>query len=291
MDTTDLLKRVRRIEIKTRHLSNQVLTGEYHSAFKGRGMSFAEVREYRAGDDVRDIDWNVTARTSRTHVKVFEEERELTVMLLVDVSRSLNFGSEERNQREMATEIAATLAFSSLNNNDKVGLVMFTDKVERYIPPQKGRKHVLHILRELLSFEPVHKATDVNVGLEFLMQTQRKRSIGFLLSDFVDSPDFVKTLSMSGRRHDIVAVQVYDKRMAELPKVGLIKMEDAESGVVKYVDTSSKQVRELHRRWWLQLEAKLDADFRKSAVDYVSVSTAEDFVTPLQKLLARRKGL
>lgn len=289
METTELLKRVRRIEIKTRHLSNQVLAGEYHSAFKGRGMSFAEVREYRAGDDVRDIDWNVTARTSRPHIKVFEEERELTVMLLVDVSGSLDFGSEEKSQRELATEIAATLAFSSLNNNDKVGLVMFTDKVERYIPPQKGKKHVLHILRELLSYEPQHKATNINVGLEFLMQTQRKRSIGFLLSDFIDSPDFVKSLSMGAKRHDVVAVQVCDKRLMELPNVGLMKMEDAETGKTVYVDTSSSKVRESHRRWWLQLEAKLDSDFRKSAVDYVSISTAQDFVAPLQALLARRK--
>ena len=289
MDTTELLKRVRRIEIKTRHLSNQVLAGEYHSAFKGRGMSFAEVREYRVGDAVRDIDWNVTARTSRPYVKVFEEERELTVMLLVDVSKSLDFGTSERTQRELVAEIAATLAFSSLNNNDKVGLVMFSDKVERYIPPQKGKKHVLHILRELLSYKANSCLTNVNVGIEFLMRTQRKRSIGFLLSDFIDSPDFVKTLSMGAKRHDIVAVRVYDKRMAELPNIGLLKLEDLESGVSKYVDTSSKKVREAHRFWWLQLDAKLDSDFRKCSVDYVNVSTAEDFVAPLQALLARRR--
>jgi uncharacterized protein (DUF58 family) len=289
METTELLKRVKRIEIKSRQLSNHVFAGEYHSAFKGRGMSFAEVREYQVGDDVRDIDWNVTARTSRPHVKVFEEERELTVMLLIDGSGSLDFGTMQRTQRELVAEIAATIAFSSLTNNDKVGMLMFSDVVELYIPPQKGKKHVLHIIRELLNFEPKHKATDVNVALEFLMRTQRKRSIGFLLSDFIDVPNFVQSLAMAAKKHDVVAVKVYDQWMADLPEVGLMKIEDAENGRVGYLDTSSRKVREQHRRWWLQLESMLDADFRKRGVDYVSVGTADDIVVPLQQMFSHRR--
>ncbi|MBO5699117.1 MAG: DUF58 domain-containing protein [Bacteroidaceae bacterium] len=289
MDSSELLKRVKRIEIKTRHLSNHVFAGEYHSAFKGRGMSFAEVREYQLGDDVRDIDWNVTARTSRPHIKVFEEERELTVMLLVDVSKSLDFGTVECTQRELIAEIAATIAFSSLNNNDKIGMVMFSDVVEKYIPPQKGKKHVLHIVRELLSFEPQHKRTDINVGIEFLMRTQRKRSIGFLLSDFVASPDFANPLAIAARKHDIVGVKVYDPRMVELPNVGLMKVEDAETGEAMYVDTASRSLRDVYSRWWLQEEARLDSDFRKCGVDYATIATTDDFVAPLQALFERRR--
>jgi uncharacterized protein (DUF58 family) len=289
LDSSELLKRVKRIEIKTRQLTNHIFAGEYHSAFKGRGMSFAEVREYQMGDDVRDIDWNVTARTSRPHIKVFEEERELTVMLIVDVSKSLNFGTTERTQKELVAEIAATIAFSSLNNNDKIGMVMFSDVVEKYIPPQKGKKHVLHIVRELLSFQPTHQNTNINVGIEFLMRTQRKRSIGFLLSDFLATPDFTMPLSIAARKHDIVGVKVYDQRMAELPDVGLMKVQDAETGETTYFDTSSQKNRDMHRRWWLQEEAKLDSDFRKCGVDYAIISTDEDFVVPLQALFERRR--
>lgn len=288
MEVSELVKRVRHIEIKTRSLSNNVFAGEYHSAFKGRGMSFAEVREYQIGDDVRDIDWNVTARTNRPHIKIYEEERELTVMMLVDVSGSLNFGSELRTQRELATEIAATIAFSALQNNDKVGMVLFSDKVEKYIPPKKGRKHILYLIRELLNFEPTQHNTDISCGLEFLMQVQRRHSIVFLLSDFIDTPSFEKQLSIATHKHDIVGVKVYDQRMKELPNVGLMKLQDAESGTTIYVDTSSNKVREQHNLWWNTEAEKLESTLRKTNVNYVSISTSEDYVKPLQLLFKSR---
>ena len=288
MEVSELIKRVRRIEIKTRSLSNNVFAGEYHSAFKGRGMSFAEVREYQVGDDVRDIDWNVTARTNRPHIKVYEEERELTVMMLVDVSGSLKFGSEMRTQRELVTEIAATVAFSALQNNDKVGMILFSNKIEKYIPPKKGRKHILYIIRELLDFEPTGQTTDIRVGLEFLMQVQRRHCIGFLLSDFIDAPEFEQQLSIAHHKHDLVAVKVYDQRMKELPNVGLMKVQDAETGASVFVDTSSKAVREHHSIWWNNEVEKLDVAFRRCKVDYVSVGTAEDYVKPLQLLFKSR---
>ena len=288
MEVSELIKRVRRIEIKTRSLSNNVFAGEYHSAFKGRGMSFAEVREYQVGDDVRDIDWNVTARTNRPHIKVYEEERELTVMMLVDVSCSLKFGSEMRTQRELVTEIAATVAFSALQNNDKVGMILFSNKIEKYIPPKKGRKHILYIIRELLDFEPTGQTTDIRVGLEFLMQVQRRHCIGFLLSDFIDAPEFEQQLSIARHKHDLVAVKVYDQRMKELPNVGLMKVQDAETGASVFVDTSSKAVREHHSIWWNNEVEKLDVAFRRCKVDYVSVGTAEDYVKPLQLLFKSR---
>ena len=288
MEVSELIKRVRRIEIKTRSLSNNVFAGEYHSAFKGRGMSFAEVREYQVGDDVRDIDWNVTARTNRPHIKVYEEERELTVMMLVDVSCSLKFGSEMRTQRELVTEIAATVAFSALQNNDKVGMILFSNKIEKYIPPKKGRKHILYIIRELLDFEPTGQTTDIRVGLEFLMQVQRRHCIGFLLSDFIDVPEFEQQLSIARHKHDLVAVKVYDQRMKELPNVGLMKVQDAETGASVFVDTSSKAVREHHSIWWNNEVEKLDVAFRRCKVDYVSVGTAEDYVKPLQLLFKSR---
>ena len=288
MEVSELIKRVRRIEIKTRSLSNNVFAGEYHSAFKGRGMSFAEVREYQVGDDVRDIDWNVTARTNRPHIKVYEEERELTVMMLVDVSGSLKFGSEMRTQRELVTEIAATVAFSALQNNDKVGMILFSNKIEKYIPPKKGRKHILYIIRELLDFEPTGQTTDIRVGLEFLMQVQRRHCIGFLLSDFIDAPEFEQQLSIARHKHDLVAVKVYDQRMKELPNVGLMKVQDAETGASVFVDTSSKAVREHHSIWWNNEVEKLDVAFRRCKVDYVSVGAAEDYVKPLQLLFKSR---
>lgn len=288
MEVSELVKRVRHIEIKTRSLSNNVFAGEYHSAFKGRGMSFAEVREYQIGDDVRDIDWNVTARTNRPHIKIYEEERELTVMMLVDVSGSLNFGSELRTQRELVTEIAATIAFSALQNNDKVGMVLFSNKVEKYIPPKKGRKHILYLIRELLNFEPTQHNTDISCGLEFLMQVQRRHSIVFLLSDFIDTPSFEKQLSIATHKHDIVGVKVYDQRMKELPNVGLMKLQDAESGTTIYVDTSSNKVREQHNLWWNTETEKLESTLRKTNVNYVSISTSEDYVKPLQLLFKSR---
>jgi uncharacterized protein (DUF58 family) len=288
VEVSELVKRVRHIEIKTRSLSNNVFAGEYHSAFKGRGMSFAEVREYQIGDDVRDIDWNVTARTNRPHIKIYEEERELTVMMLVDVSGSLNFGSELRTQRELVTEIAATIAFSALQNNDKVGMVLFSNKVEKYIPPKKGRKHILYLIRELLNFEPTQHNTDISCGLEFLMQVQRRHSIVFLLSDFIDTPSFEKQLSIATHKHDIVGVKVYDQRMKELPNVGLMKLQDAESGTTIYVDTSSNKVREQHNLWWNTEAEKLESTLRKTNVNYVSISTSEDYVKPLQLLFKSR---
>ena len=288
MEVSELIKRVRRIEIKTRSLSNNVFAGEYHSAFKGRGMSFAEVREYQIGDDVRDIDWNVTARTNRPHTKVYEEERELTVMMLVDVSGSSKFGTDLRTQRELLTEIVATVAFSALQNNDKVGLILFSDMIEKYIPPKKGRKHILYIIRELLNFDPSHLQTNVRAGLEFLMQVQRRHCIGFLLSDFIDTPDFETQLSIATQKHDIVAVKAYDQRMKELPNVGLIKMQDAETGACVIVDTASQKVRDMHKNWWDNEVERLERMFRKTKVDYVPISTSEDYVKPLQTLFKNR---
>ena len=222
METSELLSRVRRIEIKTRALTNNIFAGEYHSAFKGRGMSFAEVREYQPGDDIRDIDWNVTARMNRPYIKIYEEERELTVMLLIDLSASQMFGTRQRSQRDLATEIAATLAFSAMQNNDKIGVIFFTDRIEKFIPPQKGRKHVLYIIRELLNFQPQNKRTNLGVALEYLVRIMSKRTITFLISDFLASNDFTKQLSIAARKHDVVALQVYDRCMAQLPNVGLI---------------------------------------------------------------------
>jgi len=227
METSEILKKVRKIEIKTRGLSSQVFAGQYHSAFKGRGMAFSEVREYQYGDDVRDIDWNVTARFHRPYVKVFEEERELTVMLLVDVSGSLDFGTQVQMKRDMVTEIAATIAFSAIQNNDKIGVVFFSDKIEKYIPPKKGRKHILYLIRELLNYEPESKSTDITVPLEFLTGAVKKRCTAFLLSDFIDQHDYRNALTIANRKHDVVAIRVYDKRMEELPDVGLMRLTDA----------------------------------------------------------------
>ena len=250
METSELIKKVRRIEIKTRGLSHNIFAGEYHSAFKGRGMSFSEVREYQYGDDVRDIDWNVTARFNRPFVKVFEEERELTVMLLVDVSQSLDFGTAVQTKRDMLTEIAATLAFASIQNNDKIGVIFFSDRIEKFIPPQKGRKHILYIIRELLDFEPQSNRTDIKVPLEFLTNAIKKRCTAFLLSDFIAPYNYKDALTIANRKHDIAAIQVYDRRLVELPRIGLMKVRDAESGEEMYIDTSSKAVQKAQRLWW-----------------------------------------
>lgn len=288
METNDLLQRVRRVEIKTRTLTNNIFAGEYHSAFKGRGMSFAEVREYQPGDDVRDIDWNVTARLNRPHIKIFEEERELTVMLMVDVSGSLDFGTRVRSQRELVTEIAATIAFSAIQNNDKIGVIFFSDRIEKFIPPKKGRRHILCIIRELLDFRPQSRKTDVGIGIEYLMRAINKRCISFLLSDFINTPDFSRPLMVAARKHDIVAVRVYDHRMEELPDVGLMKIFDAETGHEQYLDTSSRKLREQHLRWWKTETRKLDDIFRKSRVDNISVKTDGDYVRGLMTLFAKR---
>ena len=288
MDTSDILKKVRQIEIKTKGLSNNIFAGEYHSACKGRGMAFSEVREYQYGDDIRDIECNVTARFNNPYVKVFEEERELTVMLLIDVSGSLDFGTQKQTKREMVTEIAATLAFSAIQNNDKIGVIFFTDKVEKFIPPKKGRKHILYIIRELLDFKPVSSRTDVGFALQYMTQAIKRRCTAFVISDFIDKNDFCQTLSIANRKHDVVAIQVYDKRIVELPNIGLIKMRDAETGADLIVDTSSKKVREAQHRWWTNMNLKLKDTFNRSNVDSVSIRTDQDYVSSLMSLFAQR---
>ncbi len=288
METTELIKKVRKIEIKTRGLSHNIFAGQYHSAFKGRGMSFSEVREYQYGDDVRDIDWNVTARFNKPYIKVFEEERELTVMLLVDLSDSLDFGTSVRTKRETLTEIAATIAFAAIQNNDKIGVIFFTDKVEKFIPPQKGRKHILYIIRELLNFEPDSKSTDIKVPLQYLTNAIKKRCTAFLLSDFICDTDYSNAMTIANRKHDLVAIQVYDRRLAELPDVGLIKVRDAEGGGEMYIDTSSRKVREAQREWWNRQRDTLKTTLQKSRVDSVSVRTDQDYVKALLALFAQR---
>lgn len=288
MEYEELLQQVRKIEIKTRRLSNNIFAGEYHSAFKGRGMAFSEVREYQYGDDVRDIDWNVTARFGKPFVKVFEEERELTVMLLVDVSGSLDFGTQQQTKRQIATEVAATLAFSAIQNNDKIGVIFFSDKVEKFIPPKKGRKHILHIIRELLFFEPESQKTDIGAAIEYMTNAIKKRCTVFLLSDFFDRKDYSNQLTIANRRHDVVAIQVYDYRMTELPDVGIIKMRDSESGGDILVDTSSRAVRRAHHEWWVKYQGRLKNMFTRSNVDCVSVRTDEDYVKALLGLFRRR---
>lgn len=288
METEELLQRVRKIEIKTRGLSNNIFAGEYHSAFKGRGMAFSEVREYQYGDDVRDIDWNVTARLGKPYVKVFEEERELTVILMVDVSGSLDFGTQMQTKRQMVTEIAATLAFSAIQNNDKIGVIFFSDRIEKFIPPKKGRKHILFIIRELLTFQPESNRTDIGQAVEFMTNAIKKRCTVFLLSDFFDGKDYKNTLTIANRRHDFVALQVYDLRMTELPDVGIIKMRDAETGHEVFVDTSSRAVRRAHHEWWVHSQDVLKDVFTKSGVDCVSIRTDEDYVKALMGMFKRR---
>ena len=288
METSEIIKKVRKIEIKARGLSSNIFAGQYHSAFKGRGMAFSEVREYQFGDDVRDIDWNVTARFHRPYVKVFEEERELTVMLLIDVSGSLDFGTQKQMKRDMVTEIAATIAFSAIQNNDKIGVVFFSDKIEKYIPPKKGRKHILYIIREMLDFHPESKRTDVKQAVEFLSSVQKRRTTAFILSDFYVRNDFQQSLQIANRKHDVVAIQVYDQRARELPDVGLMKVVDAETGFEQYVDTSSKRLRDSYRKYWQSRQSQLLETFNKSNVDNVSIATNEDFVKALLMLFKQR---
>ena len=288
MDTQDILKRVRKIEIKARGLSNNIFAGQYHSAFKGRGMAFSEVREYQYGDDIRDIDWNVSARFHKPYVKVYEEERELTVMLLIDVSGSLDVGTQHSTKREVVTEIAATLAFSAIQNNDKIGVIFFSDKIEKYIPPKKGRKHILYIIRELLDFHAQSRRTDVRLGLEYLTNVMKRRCTAFILSDFIDQGDFRNAMTIANRKHDLVAIQVYDRRAEELPPVGLMKIKDAETGHEQWIDTSSRAVRRAHHEWWVNRQAALGETFTKSNVDNVSVRTDQDYVKALMNLFAKR---
>jgi len=288
METEELLQRVRKIEIKTRGLSNNIFAGEYHSAFKGRGMAFSEVREYQYGDDVRDIDWNVTARLGKPYIKVFEEERELTVMLLVDVSGSLDFGTAVQTKRQMVTEIAATLAFSAIQNNDKIGVIFFSDKIEKFIPPKKGRKHILFIIRELLDFQPESQKTDIGAAIEFMTNAIKKRSTMFILSDFFDQKDYTNQMTIANNKHDVIALQVYDQRMAEMPDVGIIKMRDAETGDEVFVDTSSSAVRKAHHEWWVKYQKWVKNLMTKSNVDWVSIRTDEDYVKALMGMFKKR---
>ncbi len=288
MDTQEILKRVRKIEIKARGLSNNIFAGQYHSAFKGRGMAFSEVREYQYGDDVRDIDWNVSARFHHPYVKVFEEERELTVMLLIDVSGSLDFGTQKALKRDIVTEIAATIAFSAIQNNDKIGVIFFSDKIEKYIPPKKGRKHILFIIREMLDFHPQSKKTDIRMAVEFLTSVLKRRCTAFLMSDFYCQNSFEDVLTICNRKHDVVALQVYDPRAVSLPDVGLIKVLDAETGHEMVIDTSDKKLRASHNAYWRNRQKVLSDVFAKSSVDSISIATNQDYVKQLLQLFALR---
>ncbi len=288
METSEILKKVRKIEIKARGLSANIFAGQYHSAFKGRGMAFSEVREYQYGDDVRDIDWNVTARFHKPYVKVFEEERELTVMLLIDVSGSLDFGTRKLMKREMVTEIAATLAFSAIQNNDKIGVVFFSDKIEKYIPPKNGRKHILYIIREMLDFKPESNKTDIKGALDFLSGVMKRRCTTFVMSDFYTQNDFLQSLTICNRKHDVVAIQVYDVWAKEMPNVGLMRIIDAETQHEQYIDTGDKALREAHRKYWLNSKKILDETFKKSKVDSISIATNEDYVKALMMLFKKR---
>ncbi len=288
MDANELLKKVRRIEIKTRGLSQNIFAGEYHSAFKGRGMTFSEVREYQYGDDTRDIDGNVPARHNRPYVKIYEEERELTVMLLVDVSGSRLFGAVGEEKREMIAEIAATLAFSAIQNNDKIGVIFFSDKIEKFIPPKKGKKHILFIIRELIDFTPDHKGTDVGMVLRYFTDALKKRCTTFVISDFIDEKDYHKALSIAANKHDVYGVQVYDKRDTQLPDVGLMRVQDLENGAEQWVDTSSKKVRNQYNRWWYERQQVMSDTFKRCRVNSCSVATDEDFVTALMGLFRRK---
>ncbi|MBD5269949.1 MAG: DUF58 domain-containing protein [Bacteroides sp.] len=288
MDSNELLKKVRKIEIKTRGLSQNIFAGEYHTAFKGRGVMFSEVREYQPGDDIRDIDWNVTARHNKPFVKVYEEERELTVMLLVDVSGSRNFGAAGQPKKEVMAEIAATLAFSSIQNNDKVGVIFFSDRIEKFIPPKKGRRHILLIIREIIDFKPESSGTDLDVALRFMTNAIKKRCTAFMISDFIDNHDYMKSMSIANRKHDLAAIQVYDHRDARLPDVGLVRVADLETGAERWLDTSSSRVRKAYERAWYERQQRLSSTTAKCGVDLASVATDEDFVKALLALFSRR---
>lgn len=288
MDATELLKKVRKIEIKTRGLSQNIFAGEYHTAFKGRGMTFAEVREYQYGDDVRDIDWNVTARHNHPYVKVYEEERELTVMLVVDVSGSRLFGAVGEEKREMIAEVAATIAFSAIQNNDKIGVLFFSDKIEKFIPPKKGRKHILFIIRELLDFTPENRGTDIAQALRYMTDALKKRCTTFLISDFIAPADYRTALSVAANKHDVIGIQVYDKRDAQIPDVGLMRIQDLEIGSERWIDTSSASVRKTLGKWWYDRQQEMTDTLRKCGVDLASIATDEDYVRALMGLFRMR---
>lgn len=288
-DTKDLLKKVRKIEIKTRGLSNHLFSGEYHSAFKGRGMAFSEVREYQVGDEIRTIDWNVTARFNAPYVKVFEEERELTVMLLMDVSGSENFGTQNQQKQDLATELCAVLAFSAIQNNDKVGVIFFSDKIEKFIPPKKGRSHILMIIRELIAFQPENKGTNVAEALKYFTSVIKKKCTAFVISDFI-TPEFENELKIANKKHDIIALKLYDKHEEEFPNLGLIPVKDEESGHIMWVNTGDKAVRDAFKWDAVKRNAALQDAFRRSGVDYTTIGTHESYVKPLMTLFKKREG-
>ncbi len=288
MDTKEIIRNVRQIEIRTRGLVNQLFSGEYHSVFKGRGMEFSEVREYEYGDDVRSIDWNVSARFNKPYVKVFEEERELTVMLAVDMSGSQEYGTARRFKRDVAAELCAVLAFSAIKNNDKVGLIIFTDGIEKFIPPKKGRTHILRIIREFLAFSPRGKGTDIRGALEYCSRVAKKRSIVFLVSDFLDK-GYESALRIVGRKHDLISVRLFDPREAALPDAGLIKLRDAESGMERWMDTSSAALREAHRAAWELRSGNLERMFRSANVDAITIDVHGSYVQPLVSFFRMRE--
>jgi len=287
MDTKDLLKKVRKIEIKSRGLSNQIFSGEYQSAFKGRGMAFSEVREYQVGDEIRTIDWNVTARFNHPYVKVFDEEREMTVMLLVDVSGSKNFGTQTQLKQELATELCAVLAFSAIQNNDKVGVLFFSDQVEKFIPPKKGRSHILMIIRELINFEPKHKGTNIAEALRFFTGAIKKRCTSFLISDFMSS-SFENELKIANRKHDLVALRLFDLHEEEFPNLGVIPVKDEETGQVAWVNTGNKEVRFEFKRAALERNGRLEDLFKRSGVDFTKIGTHQSYIKPLMTLFKKR---
>ena len=288
METSELLKKVRKVEIKTRGLSNQLFSGEYHTAFKGKGMTFSEVREYQPGDDIRSIDWNVSARFNNTYIKVFEEEREMTVMLLVDISASGEFGTQKQLKHELITELCAVLAFSAIQNNDKIGVVFFTDKIEKFIPPKKGKSHILRIIRDLIEFKPEHKKTNIKLALRYLTNVIKKRSIAFVISDFIDNNDFIDALKIANKKHDLVALRIFDKREMELPDMGLVKFMDSETGALVWIDSSVKDVRAHFYASAKKRAASLKEMFNKCGVDSAEINTAEPYIKPLMNLFKRR---
>ena len=287
MEASELLKKVRKIEIKTRHLSKQLFAGEYHSAFKGRGMTFSEVREYQYGDPIRDIDWNVTARFNHPYVKVYEEERELTVMLLVDVSASRFFGTSNNLKQDIITELAAVLSFSAIQNNDKIGVIFFSNKIEKFIPPKKGRSHILRIIRELIELKPENKKTDISEALAYFTNVIKKKCTAFIISDFMDN-DYEDAIKIANKKHDLIALKIYDQRETQLPSIGMVRLKDAESDELKLVDTSSKKVRKAYTDWWNNSSQKQKEIFNKAGVDYASIRTDEDYVKPLINIFKKR---
>ena len=288
METSELIKKVRKIEIKSRGLSNQIFSGEYHSAFKGRGMAFSEVREYMPGDDIRTIDWNVTARFNHPYIKVFEEEREMTVMLLVDVSASENFGTRKQLKKDLITELCAVLTCSAIQNNDKIGVIFFSNKIEKFIPPKKGKSHVLLIIRELLEFSPENKKTDLTLALRYFTNVVKKRCTAFVISDFIDDNSFLDALKIAGKKHDTIALRIYDQLENELPDVGMVKFMDAESGATKWIDTSNPLVRKNYFIQAKERDEKITSSFTKSGIDVAHINTQDSYIKPLTNLFKKR---